>query len=78
LGHGIFTHVILQGLDGRAAANTGNGQVSAHQLANYVGANLEKLAQPYFAGEGLSQTQTPAYFVIGSDFLISNTTVSAR
>jgi hypothetical protein len=47
-------------------------------LANYVGANLEKLAQPYFAGEGLSQTQTPAYFVIGSDFLISNTTVSAR
>jgi hypothetical protein len=78
LGHGIFTHVILQGLDGRAAANTSNGQVSAHQLANYVGANLEKLAQPYFAGEGLSQTQTPAYFVIGSDFLISDTAVSAK
>jgi hypothetical protein len=73
LGHGIFTHVILQGLNGRAATDLSSGSVSAHQLANYVGANLEKLAQPYFAGEGINQTQTPAYFVIGSDFLISNT-----
>ena len=78
LGHGIFTHVILQGLNGRAASNMNNGSVSAHQLANYVGANLEKLAQPYFAGEGLNQTQTPAHFVIGADFLISNTAAGLK
>ena len=70
-GHGIFTHVILEGLNGRASAVDSNGKISAHQLANYVGSNLEKLAQPYLSDEGL--VQTPAHFVIGSDFLISDT-----
>jgi hypothetical protein len=70
LGHGMFTHVILEGLYGQASAGDGNGKISAHQLANYVGANLERFAQPYLAGLGVSQS--PAHFVIGSDFLISN------
>ena len=70
LGHGMFTHVILEGLYGRATTGGSNDKISAHQLANYVGANLERLAQPYLAGLGVSQS--PAHFVIGSDFVISN------
>lgn len=67
LGHGVFTHTILQGLRGQAAKD-GDGRISAHQLANYVGENLEKVARPYLSGEGLNQT--PAHFVIGADFVL--------
>lgn len=66
LGHGVFTHAILEGLHGRAGGGT--GEISAHQLANYVGENLERLARPYLSGLGLSQS--PAHFVIGSDFVL--------
>lgn len=68
LGHGVFTHTILQGLHGRAVSKEGGGRISAHQLANYVGENLEKVARPYLSGEGLNQT--PAHFVIGADFVL--------
>ena len=70
LGHGVFTHVVLEGLSGRAVPTGGEDKISAHQLANFVGSNLERIAQPYLSGFGLSQS--PAHFVIGADFLISN------
>ena len=70
LGHGVFTHVVLEGLSGRALSVAGEDKISAHQLANFVGSNLEKVAQPYLSDFGLSQS--PAHFVIGADFLISN------
>ena len=68
LGHGLFTHVILEGLAGAADTSPSDGKISAHELANFVGQNLEA------RGRSLSKSyrlrQSPAHFVIGSDFLM--------
>ena len=70
LGHGMFTHVILEGLAGGADTAPKDGNISAHELANFVGQNLERRARQFL--EILGITQSPAHFVIGSDFLISS------
>ena len=70
LGHGLFTHTILEGLGGAADNSPRDGRISAHELANFVGQNLEARARPFL--ESLHLTQTPSHFVIGSDFLISD------
>lgn len=70
LGHGMFTHVILEGLAGGADTAPKDESISAHELANFVGQNLEQRARQYL--EILGVSQSPAHFVIGSDFLISS------
>ena len=71
LGHGVFTHVILEGLAGGADTSPRDNQVSVHELANFVARNLEDKARPF--AESLQSTQTPTHFVIGADFLLSDT-----
>jgi hypothetical protein len=68
LGHGLFTHVVLEGLAGAADTSPSDRKISAHELANFVGRNLEDKARPFFKRDRLNQS--PAHFVIGSDFLI--------
>lgn len=70
LGHGLFTHVLLEGLSGSADTSPKDGRISAHELANFVGQNLEQRARPYLQSLGLSQS--PAHFVIGADFFIAS------
>ncbi len=70
LGHGLFTHTVLEGLGGAADNSPSDGRISAHELANFVGQNLERKARPFLESHRL--TQSPAHFVIGSDFLISD------
>ena len=70
LGHGLFTHTVLEGLSGAADNSPSDGRISAHELANFVGQNLERKARPFL--ESHRMTQSPAHFVIGSDFLISD------
>ena len=47
LGHGLFTHMLLEGLSGAADTFPKDGNVSAHELANFVGRNLEQRARMY-------------------------------
>jgi hypothetical protein len=69
LGHGLFTHLAIEGLAGSADTSPKDGKISAHELASFVGQNLEQRAKPFLDQYGLSQS--PAFFVIGADFLIS-------
>ena len=46
-GHGVFTWVVLQGLDGRADVQK-NGYVSTLDLASYVGDQVPKVAGEVF------------------------------
>lgn len=69
LGHGLFTHMLLEGLAGAADTYPKDGNISAHELANFVGENLEQRARIYLEKLGLSQS--PAHFVIGADFMIT-------
>lgn len=71
LGHGVFTHVILEGLAGGADTSPRDSQVSVHELANFVARNLEDKARPF--AESFQFSQTPTHFVIGADFLLSDT-----
>lgn len=42
LGHGLFTYIVLEGLGGLADTNPRDSTITAHELASYVGDNLEK------------------------------------
>lgn len=68
LGHGVFTHVILQGLNEKSISDA-QGRISAHELAKYVETHLESVSKPFLADHGLAQS--PAIFAIGADFLIA-------
>ena len=46
-GHGLFTWVLLQGLDGRADVRN-NGYVSTVDLAGYVDDEVPKMAEKLF------------------------------
>jgi WD40 repeat protein len=49
-GHGVFTWVVLQGLDGKADLQK-NGYVSTLDLASYVGDQVPKVAVQFFKRE---------------------------
>ena len=49
-GHGVFTWVVLEGLDGKADL-LGNGYVSTLDLANYVADQVPKIAEEVFQRE---------------------------
>lgn len=74
LGHGLFSHVALQGLAGQADRQPQDGTITAHELAAFVGDRLEarsgELAARALPGQAAPGLQSPAYFVIGADFPI--------
>ena len=72
LGHGLFSHVVLQGLGGQADLQPKDGTITAHELAAFVGDRLEARAGELAARTPTGRTpigvQSPSYFVIGADF----------
>jgi len=64
LGHGVFTHVALQGLAG-AADRARTGLVTAHELTDFVADRLPAISQQY-----LGDTQEPSAFTLGADFVL--------
>ena len=66
-GHGVFTWVVLQGLDGRADVQK-NGYVSTLDLASYVGDQVPKIA-----GEVFKREQFPNLHNAGQSFPIVST-----
>jgi uncharacterized caspase-like protein len=66
-GHGVFTWVVLQGLDGKADVQK-NGYVSTLDLASYVGDQVPKVAVQVFKRE-----QFPNLHNAGQSFPIVST-----
>ena len=66
-GHGVFTWVVLQGLDGKADVHK-NGYVSTLDLASYVGDQAPKVAVQVFKRE-----QFPNLHNAGQSFPIVST-----
>ena len=64
LGHGVFTHVTLEGLAG-AADRERTGMVTAHELTGFVADRLPAVSREY-----LGVAQEPSAFALGADFLI--------
>lgn len=62
LGHGLLTHVILQGL-GQGAAADDQGYVTATSLLQYISVTVPKLSRKY-----QNQEQIPVQFSTGQDF----------
>jgi len=63
LGHGLFTYVLLQGLQG--SAGNGNKQVTVNALKAYLEAQVPELSQKY-----KGSPQYPASYGYGNDFPI--------
>lgn len=72
LGHGLFSHIVLQGLSGEADFQPKDGTITAHEIAAFVGDRFESVAGQIAArspaGRMPTTIQSPTYFVIGSDF----------
>ena len=65
LGHGVFTHAILEGLSGVADTEK-DGKLTIQELANYVEKRVPEYTRMY-----QSTSLRPYKFVIGQDFPIS-------
>jgi len=63
LGHGLFTYVVKQGMDGGADIRPKDQKISAHEIAEFA---VETI--PHFSKKYIGASQEPAAFVIGSDF----------
>jgi len=61
LGHGVFTYVLLQALDG--AADSGDGRVTVNELKAYVEAQVPEVSQAH-----KGSLQFPASYGFGQDF----------
>jgi hypothetical protein len=70
IGHGLFTHTVLAGLQGAADLLPRDNKVSAHEIARYVAENLRERALQISGVQKI--VQEPAHFVIGADFLVSD------
>ena len=55
LGHGLFTYAVVEGLGGKAALRS-RGEISAKDLADYVGRRVDELAR------AMNARQEPQYF----------------
>lgn len=69
-GHGLFTHTLLQGLDGAADTAPKDNQLSAHELARYVVENLKQKSLALSDSNGVAQE--PQLFLIGADFVVAD------
>jgi hypothetical protein len=63
LGHGLFTYVVLEGLNGNADSAPKDGHVSAHEIVQYADAQIPGMSQRY-----LDEPQVPMAFALGADF----------
>ena len=65
LGHGLFTYVTNNGMQGAADSSPRDQKVSAHELVNYSTATI-----PAFSRKYSKASQEPAAFTIGEDFVL--------
>ena len=70
IGHGLFTHTVLAGLQGAADILPRDSKVSAHEIARFVAENLRERALELSGVQKI--IQEPAHFVIGADFMVSD------
>lgn len=63
LGHGLFTYVVLQGLDGSADNAPKDGNVTAHEIVQYADLQIPGMSKRY-----LDEPQVPMAFALGADF----------
>ena len=66
IGHGIFTYVLLEALEGKADGAPKDGMVSIYELKSYI----EKLV-PEYSQKFKGQVQYPYTFSKGQDFPVS-------
>jgi uncharacterized caspase-like protein len=64
LGHGAFTYVLLEGLNGRA--DSGDGRVSVRELSAFLDSEVPEVTQKH-----KGTPQFPASYSFGQDFPIS-------
>lgn len=62
LGHGVFSHALIEGLEGKAKSNGSKNTISIMELGVFVSNEVKRLT----AG-----AQQPAYFLSGVDFEIA-------
>jgi len=63
LGHGLFTYVVLKGLDGDADDAPRDGNVTAHEIVQYADLQIPGMSKRY-----LDEPQVPMAFALGADF----------
>jgi len=63
LGHGLFTYVVLKGLDGEADDAPRDGNVTAHEIVQYADLQIPGMSKRY-----LNEPQVPMAFALGADF----------
>ena len=66
LGHGLFTHVLLQAIEGEADGIPKDGKVTVGEISIYVPDQMIKLSKDYPGGP-----QYPNVYMRGQDFPIS-------
>jgi len=66
LGHGLFTYVLLKGLDGDADRRPADRLVTAHELVAYSAATTPGVSRAY-----LRYPQEPLAFALGADFSLA-------
>lgn len=66
LKHGLFTYILLSGLDGKADTLPPDGSVTAHELVDYAAKSI-----PDFSRKYIRYRQEPAAFALGADFRIA-------
>ena len=65
LGHGLFTYVVNNGMQGAADQNPPDRKITAHELVNYSTATI-----PAFSKKFSRAAQEPSSFAIGEDFIL--------
>jgi len=65
LGHGLFTYVVEQGMQGKADVAPRNNKISAHEVAKFSRKTI-----PAFARKYTGASQEPTDFTMGSDFTL--------
>jgi len=66
LGHGLFTYVLLSGLEGKADTQPKDGRVSAHEIVEFAARIIPDFSQRY-----INYRQEPAAFTLGADFKVA-------
>lgn len=65
LGHGLFTYIVNNGMQGAADLYPRDQKISAHEVANYSAATI-----PTFSKKYSEASQEPTSFTIGEDFIL--------
>ena len=66
LGHGVFTHVMLQALQGSADGSPKDGKVTIRELAAYVESTIPEVSE-----EHRGEPQFPNVYARGQDFPVT-------